>query len=430
MISRFRAVYDEYPQQFWLLIGAAFINMVGNALIFPFLALYITDRFDVGMTRVGTIFAIFAVANLFGSTIGGALADRFGRKPIFLFALVTSALGNLSLIIVPSFGYLYPIGFFLGIVGSMGDPPAQAMIADMLPEEKRAEGFGVIRIVFNVAVMFGPVLGGLLAQRSYALLFIADTTTSLVTAVLLAIFLRETRPEKTGEQQQEETLAQSFRGYGIVLRDVVFMSFVMIGVLVQLVYIQMNTTLAVFLRDEHGILPQGFGLLIGMNAAMVVLMQFWITRRIRKGGYPPLLVMAAGTFLYAVGFGMFGFVSATVLFVLAMVIITIGEMFIAPVGQAMAANFAREDMRGRYMAVFSFGFAIAAGLGTLLAGLVIDNLNPNWLWHFALALGSVAALGYVMLHRFAYKPDAEEDAESAVEPDVAPAAASAETPAR
>ncbi|PKO13843.1 MAG: hypothetical protein CVU39_16680 [Chloroflexi bacterium HGW-Chloroflexi-10] len=80
MINRIKSTYNEFPKNFWVLIGSFFIDRVGGALIFPFLALYITSHFQVGMTQVGVIFALFAVSSLGGNLLGGNLTDRFGRK--------------------------------------------------------------------------------------------------------------------------------------------------------------------------------------------------------------------------------------------------------------------------------------------------------------------------------------------------------------
>ena len=96
---------------------------------------------------------------------------------------------------------------------------------------------------------------------------------------------------------------------------------------------------------------------------------------------------------------MFGFVSAYVLFVTAIVLITCGEMIVMPVSQALAANFAPEDMRGRYMAIFGLAWAIPSTIGPTLAGMILDNANPDYLWYIAGVLGLLAALGFLWLHR-------------------------------
>ncbi|OGO10614.1 MAG: hypothetical protein A2Y93_15385 [Chloroflexi bacterium RBG_13_68_17] len=96
---------------------------------------------------------------------------------------------------------------------------------------------------------------------------------------------------------------------------------------------------------------------------------------------------------------MYGFVSVYPMFLLAMVIITVGEMIVAPVGQALVARLSPEAMRGRYMAMFGFSWAIPAMIGPLLAGLTMDNLDPRWVWYSVGLIGLVAALGFIGLGR-------------------------------
>jgi MFS family permease len=96
---------------------------------------------------------------------------------------------------------------------------------------------------------------------------------------------------------------------------------------------------------------------------------------------------------------MYGFVSVYVLFLFAMVVITIGEMLVAPVSQAIVARFAPEEMRGRYMAVFGFSFGIPFAIGPLMAGLVLDNLDPRILWWSAGVVGLIAVFIFLQLHR-------------------------------
>jgi MFS family permease len=179
-------------------------------------------------------------------------------------------------------------------------------------------------------------------------------------------------------------------------RDLPFMFFTLASLLMALVYMNMNTTLGVYLRDAHSVPESGYGWILSLNAAMVVFFQFAITRRIEK--FPPLLMVAIGTALYAVGFAMYGFISAFWLFLLAMAIITIGEMVSVPVTQALVAKFSPEDMRGRYMAVYGYSWGIASAVGPWAAGLIMDQGDPNWLWYACGIIGSVSALGFLYLH--------------------------------
>ena len=113
---------------------------------------------------------------------------------------------------------------------------------------------------------------------------------------------------------------------------------------------------------------------------------------------PQFLMMALGTVFYLVGFGMFGVVTAYWLFVLAVVIITVGEMIVVPTSQTLAAGFARTDMRGRYMAVFGLSYSVPSAIGPLAAGIVLDNYRPNLLWYLSVLLCAMSASGFYALH--------------------------------
>jgi MFS family permease len=110
-------------------------------------------------------------------------------------------------------------------------------------------------------------------------------------------------------------------------------------------------------------------------------------------------MMAVGTFLYAIGFAMYGFVDGFPLFVTAMIVITIGEMVVAPFQQSLVASFAPEDMRGRYMAVSGLTWGIAFAIGPYFAGLILDSANPNMLWILSGFIGLLATIGFVSLNK-------------------------------
>jgi MFS family permease len=400
VFSKAKIIFNEYPRTFWTLTGTVFIDSLGGALLFPFFALYVTQKFRVGMTEVGILFAILSGSRIIGSFLSGALTDKIGRRSLMIYGLIFSAGSSLIMAFIEDMAIFYTAVFFVGLLSSIGGPAQQAMIADILPEKQRADGYGLIHVSDNLAHTIGPMIGGLLAGISYILLFFVDAILSFITAVIIYFALPETKPQNS-DKQAEESMAKTLSGYWLVARNGIFMAFFAISILMKLVYRQMGTTLPVFLRDVHGIPPQGYGWLLSLNAGMVVLFQFMITRKTSQ--FKPMKVMAAGTFMYAVGFAMYGFFSTSLFFFIAMAIITIGEMFISPIGQSMVARFAPENMRGRYMAFYGISWTIPSLFGPLAAGLIMDNYDPKWVWYLAGIIGLVAAYGYSRLHRVVEK---------------------------
>lgn len=348
------------------------------------------------MTDVGLLFGLFAISSVVGSTIGGAMTDRLGRKGMLIFGLLGSASATLLMGLADSLGVFLFSTLLVGLLAHSGGPAQQAMVADLLPPEKRAQGFGILRVVANLAVVVGPAIGGLVAARSYLMLFVFDVLASLAAALFVALTIRETKPERAADEP-EQTIAQTFKGYGHVVRDTVFVLFILASVLKALVSMQLTTTLPVYLRDLHAVSERGFGTLLSLNAAMVVLFQFPIARWI--SGYRPLRVMAGGMVLYALGFGAYGVVSSYPLFLVAVATLTVGEMLTAPTSQSLVSEMAPGQMRGRYIAAYGFSWVIPAAAGPTLAGLVMDYGEPRWVWYGTAAVGLVAAGMFLWLQR-------------------------------
>jgi len=395
MFTRLNKIYHEFPRLFWTVVGVRFVDGIGGTLLFPFFALYITQKFHVGMTQAGILLGMFSLFGLIGSMVGGALTDKFGRKQLILFGLVFSAISTLTFGFVNNINMMYPLAILVGSLSSIAQPAQEAMVADVLPENKRQEGFGILRVVGNLAWIIGPTIGGFVANINFFYLFVIDSIISCIVAAIIFRTIPETKPMPHA-QAESESLWQTVLGYRIVLKDLAFMAFMVASMLMLIVYQQMYGTLSVYLRDNHNINPSGYGFLMTTSAITVVLFQFWVSRLIKMR--PPFLMMAFGTVFYMIGFALFGIVTLYALFMLNIVIITIGEMIVVPTSQALAANFAPEEMRGRYMAIFGLSWAIPSTIGPGAAGYILDNYNPNLLWFIGGALCGLSVLAYYALH--------------------------------
>lgn len=408
-----KKIYREFPRRFWIVVGVSFIDRVGGTLLFPFFSLYITQKFNVGMTQAGIILGMFSIFGLFGEMIGGALTDKFGRRKLIIFGLVFSAITTLSIGLVNRFAMLYPLAVLVGLLSDIGGPANSAMIADILPEKQRQEGFGVLRVVGNMAWIIGPTIGGFVANRNFFALFVIDSVVSCVVALLFYFLVAETKPD-TAVEAEHESILKTFKGYGQVFKDRPFVGFLLAGILMGCVYQQMYNSLSVYLRDVHNINPQGYGFLMTVSAITVILFQFSVTRVIKHR--PPFLMMALGTLFYMIGFSLFGVVNAYWMFAAAIVVITIGEMLVMPTSQALASDFAPAEMRGRYMAVFSLIWMIPATVAPSAAGVILDNFNPNLLWYLGGILCGVSALAFFALHARLGKQGRFAPAETETEP--------------
>lgn len=395
--GRITKIYHEFPRLFWVVVFARFIDSLGSTILFPFFSLYVTQRFGVGMMQAGFLLGINSFFALVGSMLGGALADKFGRRQLILLGLVLSALSSLSLGLADSLQVMYPLIVVVGLLASMANPAHEAMLADILPEAKRQEGYGILRAVFNFAWIFGTALGGFIADYSFFALFVIDAVVSCLAAILFFRLLPETKPKaREAADQKETSFWRTVIGYRVVLRDVAFLGFIVSGMLALVVYIQQYGSFAVYLNTTHGIDSKGYGIILAITGLEVVLFQFWISRLIRYR--PPFLMMMLGAVIFAVGVFLYGIVSGFVMFVVAAVIVCLGEMFYFPTSQVVIAGFAPQEMRGRYMAMAGLISLVPNIVGPWTAGYILDRFDPHLLWYIGGFFCLFSALGYLVLH--------------------------------
>ena len=395
MINNLRTKFYEYPRQFWLLAVAVLIDAMGGWLIFPFFALYLTQKLNVTLVQVGLIYFIWALTGLVGNTVGGALADRGGRKKMVVSGLVLSAVTSLIIVLAPTYFWQLITAAIGGFFSRIGQPAWHAMIADTLPEEQYSDGFGIVRIVDNVAAMIGPAIGGLLASVSFILLFSVDILSSTLAAIFVARNLRESMSNTSAEKTSEQSVGSIFRGYLIALKDFKLIAVTILTVLIGLAHFQLYFALPVFLRDAHSFAPKVYGGLMSLAGGMVILFQFSLTRKLKR--FSLVSQLALGSFLFSIGFSFIGFINAIPSFVIVIMLITIAGMIYFPVQQSLPALIAPEEMRGRYIAVGMQALSLPPLLGPGLAGLLMDNTSPNLLWFLAGILCLVGTLGYMAL---------------------------------
>jgi len=385
-------LFRSYPRQFWVLFASALISAAGGNLIWPFMTIYLHEKLMVPLATVGVVFAITSVSGYFSQLVGGPFVDRFGRKPAILLSLIAQTF------IVAAFGFVGSLEVFavLFILNSLAWPISgiaiNAMVADLMEPERRPSAYALQRIAVNVGVAVGPAIGGFIATRSYRLSFLLAASSFAILILPTLFFIRETRPEAPLERERGERT-----GYGRVLRDLPFLGFAGAFALMNLAYAQMLIYLPVYIKENYGIPESGYGFILATNALMVVLFQFAVTRVTER--YPRLPVMAFGTIFLAIGLGSVAFFDTYFLFLLSMIIYTIGELITAPTATAFVADVAPVTMRGTYMAIYSLCFGFGFGMGPMIGGVLHDTLGPAYIWHGAFLAGLVSTAAFLLLNR-------------------------------
>lgn len=392
------------PGQFKLMVAGSLLTSTGYTMSFPFLTLYLSTQLEISLDRVGLLFVLSSGSGLVAQIAAGPLADRIGRKPVMMGGLFTMGLISLGYAQAREYEQFLLLAGLMGFFGSVFHPASSAMVIDLVGPDRRAEAFGLVRVAGNLGWVIGPTLGGLLATQSYTMLFLATALAEFTYLGVLALFAKETLPDRRGVATARALSLDG--GYGVILRDRLFLVFIGASTLTTMVATQMTTTMPVYLKLE-GIPEHGYGMLMALNAGMVVIFQIPVTKLI--GDRNRTWMLALGAMLYAVGFGSLAWWDTLPLFALSMVVVTVGEMVIVPVSAALVADLAPPQARARYTSLFGLTWTAGMGVGPAVGGLVMERFGSSWLWHACLATGLLSAVSYLPLRRMRPIPEGEPE---------------------
>jgi len=191
----------------------------------------------------------------------------------------------------------------------------------------------------------------------------------------------------------------SLKDMGRIRKDHRFIGFAFISVFLFIMFGQMASTFAVFSTSQVGISSAELGYLYALNGIMVVLIQFPIARAINH--YRMTRVIAFGSLLYAVGYGIVGFAPGLGYLAMCMIVVTMGEIIVSPSAMTLVAKMSPEKERGRYQGIFGLVSNFGFSAGPFFGGMLYDSLvnQPVLLWAGIGSFGLMAAIGFLILSR-------------------------------
>jgi MFS family permease len=393
-INKLKALYNEYPRQYWLMIAGIVLATAGGSMIWPFLLIYASGKLALPLSTVAALISINAGTGLLSSLIAGTLADRIGRKVVMNISLTMTGLAYFLLMRAETYPHFVALMILIGLSNPLYQVGADAMLADMIPPEKRTDAYAINRIANNAAFALGPAIGGFLATRSYDLAFYAAGIGFMSYSVLLFFLARETLKRSTAGITIPNSQTE---GYRRVLKDGSYMVFVGMISLGLIAPTMLWILMPVYAKTHFGIPEALYGWIPTTNALMCVFVQYSVTRVTRR--HPTLPVLGVGMLIYALGAGSVALMSSFWGFWLSMVILTFGELTLVPTASKYVADLAPADLRGRYMSIHWLGWGMARTLSPIIGGFLNDNVAPRAIWIGGLLIGLTSTLGLFLLSR-------------------------------
>ena len=385
------------PRTFWFLWTGALVNRLGG-FVFTFLALYLTQERHYTVAEAGLVVSLYGAGSVAAGPVGGALADRIGRRLTMLLSMTLGPAAMIQLGLARTPAHIAVSTLLLGFFSDMYRPAVQATIADVVPPADRPRAYGYLYWAVNLGFAAAAVIAGFVAGKNFFALFVADAATTLTFGAIVFLRVPETHPDRTTKRSAVAGLTAPFR-------DRLFVLFLLVQLLVAVIFHQGSVALPVDMR-AHGIPPRGFGMLIALNGILIVLLQpaaLKVVTRFRRAH-----VLAAGALLTGAGFGLTALSGSWLPYALSIAVWTAGEIAFSSVAPAVAADRAPPHLRGSYQGAYQLVWGLSSFMAPALGSLVLGKFGGAALWGGCFALGLSAVLGHLALgpmHRSTLKTD-------------------------
>ncbi|GGO63456.1 MDR family MFS transporter [Bowmanella pacifica] len=357
----------QFPSLVWVMILGVFFSRGTFFMVWPFMAIMLYQKFALNEWQIGLTMTISAVSAVLVGFYAGALTDRLGRKTMLLSAGVLAILA-FSLLAVADEVLLYALCMALcAISREVWEPPAKALISDMLPSvEMRETAFQLRYFSINVGAALFPLAGVWMGFAGQQHTFFAVAAVYLV--LLWAVWWAFRRPSSPkGKNASRIPFRQILR---VLSQDKLFLLLVLANTLVAFVFAHLDSSLVQYLsREGLDNVVQLVGTLIFTNGMTIVCFQFVMVRLMQKR-----------TLVHRVQVGMVLLTISQLAFALnpidwywgwivATFFLSLGECILFPTMNIQIDRIAPANMRGVYYgaaSLYSIGFAIAPYAGGLL----------------------------------------------------------------
>lgn len=388
-LRRYRSAYAGLPRDVWLLSLVLFVNRSGTMVI-PFLTLYLTSQLGMSEAAAGRMISVYGVGAVCGAYLSGRLVERVGALRLQTVCMFLAAPLYLLVGIWNTWPPIAASLFVLSVVNEAVRPANATSITKLTTAATRTRAFSLQRLAANLGFSIGPVVGGMLAHVNFSLLFVIDGLTTLAAAAALLYFFRMRRVGSTTASPNQQARPAS------PLTDRTFLAFLLLMLASMMVFMQYNTTYPLYLRDHFRMNEAQTGLLYAVNTTLIVAVEMLIIDAVKH--WRLMRTIALGAFLFCMGFGMLPLGSTAAYAVLAMAIVTLGEMLSFSQSSAFVANRAGPGAEGSYMGWYVAVMSLAWVLGPGIGAAIYQN-NRDALWLVAIAVGVFVPIGYLLLAR-------------------------------
>lgn len=378
------------PKSVWLLIIGMLVNTTANSFLWPMNTIYMHEELGQTLSVAGLVLMANAAAGVVGNLLGGFLFDKIGGYKAIMIGIVITLIGLVLLTIWHGWPHYVWFLALIGFSGGIVFPSMYALIGVAWPEGGR-RGFNAIYLSQNVGVAIGPALAGIVASRSFDYLFIANLVMYIV-FFFIAFSFKGIKTDDSYVQPNvmNETAKIKDRStvYALCILGVGFL-------LSWIVYSQWTTTISKYTQDL-GISLTQYSLLWTVNGLLIVLGQPLVNPIIKRmeGKFKAQIMI--GLAIFMASFIVVSFAGTFKMFLVAIIIITFGEMFIWPIVPTIASILAPNGKDGFFQGLINSFAAVGKMLGPFIGGVLADAYGMQVMFVLLIGFLFVAIIPFLL----------------------------------
>lgn len=389
------------PRAYWYVWWGTLINRIGG-FVLPLLTIYLIRVRHLTVAEAGGIVSMFGAGAIAASLVGGYLADRIGRKVTLLISLFGGAVALTALGFARELSTIAIMVGAVAFVGELYRPAVSAIVADVVPAPRRIQAYALLHWVVNIGFACAAVVGGLLANVNFSILFVLDAATMAAYGVIVLIAVPETRPAVDIDHRPHPAARGAPPRSWIF--DPPFVVYVLLTLAIALLPVQGNAPLAAHMTWQ-GFSPAAFGGVLAVNGVVIILLQPAVSTW--AIGRDPTRMLVIAVLLYGGGLALHGLANNVAVHAAAVFVWTLGEILESPTRSTVIATMAPTHARGRYQGAVAMTFGAAALIGPQIGTWLWQNGGPGSLWASCLGFSvliaiALAATGQARRRRMAH----------------------------
>ena len=354
------------------LIAVIFINMLGFGIIVPLLPFY-ARSFNAPAWQIALIFSAYSVGAFFGEPFWGRLSDKYGRKPLLISTITGNCLCYLALAFAPNIWAAFLIRLVGGLAAGNG-AVVQGYLADVTPPERRARQMSYQGAAWNIGLIVGPSVGGLLANThsgpgGFRLPLFLASGLAAVCVLAIIIFIKESRTRDQGLTHRPSR----WSAIGDAVSHPVIGRLMLLTFMVGFAFTGIESVFGLWANARFHWEPRDIGVCFAFVGVSSAITQMFLTGRLSER-YGEGRMLAVGMTMTVIGAGLQAISNGAVMTITLMCITAIGQSVAFPNVGALISRTADPHRQGQILGLNNATGALARVVGPFCAGLIFPHM--------------------------------------------------------